>query len=75
MLSKSFFAISLFWTSDSAIADPSFRFCFYKCLLPAEAADDDGEVVEEVVADHAFVRDECLFCVLLALSGLVNSGR
>lgn len=47
---------------------------FDECHLPAEAVDDEGEVDEEVVADHAFEWDVCLFCVLLALSGLVNSG-
>ena len=63
-----------------AFCSPHYSFSsvssvFNKAHLPADAVGDDGEVVEEVVADHAFVRDECLFCVLLALSGLVNSGR
>ena len=51
-----------------------FLLVFNKAHLPADAVDDEGEVGEEIVADHAFVRDVCLFCVLLALSGLVNSG-
>ena len=32
-------------------------FLFNKCHLPAQAVNDEGEVGEEIVADHAGGRD------------------
>ena len=45
------------------------------CHLPTDTVDDEGEVGEEVVADHAFGRDVCRIVLRVAAEDLERVAR